>query len=279
MPIITGPWRKPTNTAADQKGGIHDDATAQNLGFAGGTVAGNLHMEQFPPLLLEHFGESWWQTGNLSLYFMSATQDMEPVRCFLEAQSDDASADVRVWMENKNGDRVMAGTAGIGSASNSEIATRLANLRPAHDLRMLADVRLGDASPTLAVTATDAMVAERMKVITEPLPCYQEGAHRVLPIAPLVQLFRGVEAHVAPVRGPFVGLYGAIEIEYYNGPIASNNSYNLTGKAIGVSESPKTEVLWYEAVLSDPATGAPAARMIKMDRVMKAASPLWTEEA
>lgn len=279
MPIITGPWRKPTNTAADQKGGIHDDNTAQNLGFAGGTVAGNLHMEQFPPMLLGHFGQAWWQTGYLSLYFMTATQDMDPVRCFLEAPADDQTADVRVWMENENGDTVMAGTAGIGSAHNSEIATRLANLRPAHDLRTLADVRIGEMSPVLEATATDESVEERIRVITEPLACYQEGPNRVLPIAPLVELFRGVEPHVVPLKGAYVGLYGAIEIQYHNGPITSNNTYNLSGKAIGLSESPKTEISWYEAVLSDQATGAPAARMIKMDRLMKAASPLWAEES
>lgn len=278
MPIITGPWRKPTNTAADQKGGIHDDNTAQNLGFAGGTVAGNLHMEQFPPLLLEHFGEAWWQTGNLSLYFMTATEGGDPVRCFLETTADAQTSDVRVWMENENGDTVMAGTAGIGSTSNSEIATRLANLRPAHDLRTLADVRIGEMSPVLEVTATDASVDERMLVITEPLACYQEGPNRVLPIAPLVELFRAVEPHVVPLKEAYVGLYGAIEVQYYNGPITSNNTYNLSGKAIGLSESPKTEISWYEAVLNDQATGAPAARMIKMDRLMKAASPLWADE-
>lgn len=279
MPIITGPWRKPTNTSADEKGGIHDDETAQNLGFSGGTVAGNLHMEQFPPLLLAHFGDAWWQTGNLSMYFMTATQDMDPVRCFLESLDNNNTSDVRVWMENENGDRVMAGTAGIGDTSNSEISTRLANLRPAHDLRTLADVRIGEPSPVLEAFASDASVDERMGVITEPLACYQQGPNRVLPIAPLVQLFRGVEPHVVPLRDAYVGLYGAIELQYYNGPITSNNTYNLTGKAIGLSESPKTEISWYEATLSDQATGNPAARMIKMDRLMKAASPLWENES
>ncbi len=60
---ITGEWRRPVNTAAHQKGGIHDDDTATDLGFRGGTVAGAIHMEQFPPLLLEMFGADFWQTG------------------------------------------------------------------------------------------------------------------------------------------------------------------------------------------------------------------------
>ncbi|HJP49543.1 MAG TPA: hypothetical protein QF611_00785, partial [Pseudomonadales bacterium] len=57
---LIGEWRKPVNTAANQKGGIHDDATATDLGFRGGTVAGSIHMEQFPPLLVELFGDDWW---------------------------------------------------------------------------------------------------------------------------------------------------------------------------------------------------------------------------
>ena len=49
---ITGEWRRPVNTAAHQKGGIHDDDTATDLGFRGGTVAGAIHMEQFHPCYL-----------------------------------------------------------------------------------------------------------------------------------------------------------------------------------------------------------------------------------
>ena len=34
---------------------IHDDATAQNLGFRGGTIAGSIHLDQFPPVLMAAF--------------------------------------------------------------------------------------------------------------------------------------------------------------------------------------------------------------------------------
>ena len=62
------------------RGSIHDDATATVLGFRGGTVAGSIHMDQFPPLLLEAFGQGWFETGSLSLYFRYATTDGEPRR-------------------------------------------------------------------------------------------------------------------------------------------------------------------------------------------------------
>ena len=279
MKILTSEWRRPTNTSADETGGIHDDTTAQKLGFAGGTVAGSLHMEQFPPLMVAHFGVDWWRRGGLSLYFKQATLDGEPVRCFFEPLSDHRG---KAWMENEAGEVIMSGSASLGDDSNSEIRKRLASVRPAKDLRMLQNVQLHTTSETLTARAEDSEIDDRLRVITEPLPLYTVNPElnktyggRVLPVAPFVHLFRGVEAQVAPVKGPYVGLFGAIEVQYLNGPVVSGQDYNLNGQALAVSESPKTEVLWYEATLSDPGTGEPVARMIKMDRLMKDASPLW----
>lgn len=283
MTILESEWRRPTNTSAHQKGGIHDDDTAQKLGFDGGTVAGSLHMEQYPPLLVKHFGDDWWRRGSLSLYFKKATFDGDPVRAFLEPESDTRA---RVWMENEAGDLVMSGTAALGDDPNSEIRTRLQSVRVPTDLRMLSNVVPNKPSPTLSASANDAAIEERLAVITEPMSLYTENPEdqntwggRVLPIAPFVHLFRGVEEEIAPINGPYVGLYGAIEVQYLNGPVVSNKSYNLNGHALAVSESPKTEVLWYEATLSDPESKLPVARMIKMDRLMKDASPLWTQDA
>lgn len=81
--VIAGPARQPRNLSAHVQGSIHDDATAAALGFRGGTVAGSIHMDQFPPLLLEAFGKGWFETGCLSLYFRHATTD----------GADDAAAD------------------------------------------------------------------------------------------------------------------------------------------------------------------------------------------
>ena len=80
--VIAGPVRRPRNLAAEIAGSIHDDKTASKLGFRGGTVAGSVHMDQFPPLLIEAFGPQWFETGSLSLYFRNATTDGEPVQAF-----------------------------------------------------------------------------------------------------------------------------------------------------------------------------------------------------
>ena len=80
--VLVGPFRAPANLAADVRGSIHDDATAQKLGFRGGTVAGSVHMQQFPPLLVRAFGPEWFETGTISTYFRNATTHGEPVRPF-----------------------------------------------------------------------------------------------------------------------------------------------------------------------------------------------------
>ncbi|MQA00538.1 MAG: hypothetical protein GEU80_14610 [Dehalococcoidia bacterium] len=61
--VMRGPLKAPANLAADAAGSIHDDKTAQKLGFRGGTVAGSVHMQQFPPVLVRAFGPEWFETG------------------------------------------------------------------------------------------------------------------------------------------------------------------------------------------------------------------------
>ena len=70
---------------------------------------------------------------------------------------------------------------------------------------------------------------------------------------------------------------GAIEIQFIDGPALTGVDYQARGELLALSESPKTELSWYEVTLSDP-DGRDVVRMLKMDRLMKAASPLWSEE-
>lgn len=273
---LSGAWRRPVNTSADEKGGIHDDDTAQELGFSGGTIAGSIHMEQFVPLLIEHFGEDWWRHGNLSLYFLAATQHRQPVQCHLQAQTHGRA---KVWMVNEDGDTVMAGTASKGLDESSEVSKRLTQVRPATDIRMFADVKVGERCPPRAVRLTSDMIDDRLKVITEPQPCYTDSSlfgGRVLPMVPLVHAFRLVEPDIVPIKGPYVGLFGAIEVTYLNGPIVADQDYLVDGQVLALSESPKTEIVWHSESLRDPDSGDELARMIKMDRLMKDASPLWS---
>src|SRR5947209_14907416 len=65
--LLTGPWRKPAQMlhaqVYDSHASIHDDATAQKLGFQGGTIEGPTHFSQFAPLCVSLWGQSWFETG------------------------------------------------------------------------------------------------------------------------------------------------------------------------------------------------------------------------
>ena len=149
--VLVGPIRRPVNFSRGAVGSIHDDKTAQTLGFRGGTVAGNIHFEQFPPLLLARFGEGWRRQGGLSLYFLNATTDGEPVQAFVGAAEEIAPGVRRAaaWMETPEGVRVNEGTAWAGGDDpGSALRQRVAQQRPASDLRILKASKLGDRKST-----------------------------------------------------------------------------------------------------------------------------------
>src|SRR5258705_14020880 len=117
------------NWSADAgAGSIHDDATAAKLGFRGGTVAGSIHMDQYAALLVEIYGQRWFERGALSLYFLNATVDGEVVAAVAEEQPGNLSSPVNVSMWADNGVQVSAGTASLYDHSASALKTR--DLRP-----------------------------------------------------------------------------------------------------------------------------------------------------
>ena len=275
---ITGEWRRPVNTAAHQKGGIHDDDTATDLGFRGGTVAGAIHMEQFPPLLLKMFGADFWQTGTLSMYFRSATVDREPVRCLTtEPERVGNIRRTNVWMEKEDGTIVASGTASCGGHDEkSELRRKLESIRPVSELRILKNLKVGARCEDQRCFVENSFLDAQLGVITEPLSCYKtsnEFSGRVLPVTQVVRAFDPPEvALITEVEPPFVGLYGAIEIEFINGPVLAETEYKGSGEIVGLSDSPQTEILWRDSILM---TDKPIARMLKMDRLMKNSSPRW----
>ncbi|MEQ8691588.1 MAG: hypothetical protein RIC89_12255 [Pseudomonadales bacterium] len=274
---LAGPWRRPRNTSAHQKGGIHDDETAQTLGFSGGTVAGSIHMEQFPPFLLEHLGADWLQSGTLSLYFRNATTDGEPVKC-IAAPPESGGQRMRVAMLDEQDNLVMDGTASIGADPESALRLKLKDVRPPTDIRVLQDVQIGRWSEPEVIQIPDEAIDAQLKVITEPMEMFGQPGQiggRVPPMTTLVHALRSVEKHIALTRGEFVGLFGAIEMAYHNGQPVTGKDYLVKGRALALGESPKTEIFWMESVLMDAETEAPLVTMLKMDRVMKASSPLW----
>jgi hypothetical protein len=284
--VIAGPMREPRNLEQAIKGSIHDDNMAQKLGLRGGTVAGSLHMEQFPPLLTHVFGQRWWETGGLSLYFRYATTDRERVQCFAREPEADAASqqDVRteVWMVHENGERVADGTASVGKPDmQSTLRQRLDRVPTPKDLRILSDLEVGQTAEGVPTRAPLDRLEQRLSVIVEPLPDYTEESPwggRVAPPSLMVGAMTAVQDSFlrrgnGQQRG--VGLWGAIEIQHLKGPVFVDRDYRVRGTILAVSETPRTEYLWFESILSDPESEGDVASMLMMLRFMKASHPAW----
>lgn len=280
--VLVGPYRRPRNMSADVRGSIHDDATAQNLGFRGGTVAGSIHMEQFPPVLMRAFGERWFEKGGLSTYFRNATTDSEPVRPYVRLPEPGASdTQVKVWMERDDGMQVLEGTASIGAPSERSMLREVLTKPPkGKDLRILGHLEEGSELPSVPTSLSTEEATQRIDVMTEPLDWYRGASPWGGPIAHpglVVHMMRNVERGLELRRNPAVGLFGAIEVRHIDGPVFLERNYDVSGKVLMLGETPKSEYVWYESMLTEPDGGREVASMIMMLRLMKGSSKLWRE--
>ncbi|HXU23615.1 MAG TPA: hypothetical protein VN697_06265 [Tepidiformaceae bacterium] len=279
--VIAGPLRSSVNNSITVKGSIHDDATATKLGFRGGTVAGSIHMELFPPLLLEAFGPHWFERGTLSMYFRNATTDREPVRASMRQPSKKDDTQVEVWVDREDGMRVAEGTASVGSSSEPTalLARPLDRFEPG-ELRMLQGIDAGYEFPRVDVRLDPEAQDKRMQVITEKLDWYEGkspwGGPIATPAAMVQLLYAKSVAQMRGNLGKAVGLFGAIELRNVNGPVFVDEPYEVTGHVVAVGQSPKTEYMWFETGMDDT-SGKRVAEMRMLLRWMKASSPLYAE--
>ena len=280
--IITGPLRRSINGSHDAKGSIHDDATASKLGFRGGTVAGSIHMELFPPLLIAAFGQEWFERGTLSTYFLNATTDREAVQAHMTTPPAGArDAQVDVWVNREDGMRVAEGTATFGSPPEpTALLRRPLDRFDAGELRMLAGIEPGRKFDPVSVRLAAETQAERLDRITENLPWYSQPSpwgNSIATPAAMVQLLyaKSVETLRGNI-GSAVGLFGAIELRNINGPVRVETDYTVSGHVVAVGQSPKTEYMWFETQMDD-ASGKRIAEMRMLLRWMKASSDRYPE--
>ncbi len=280
--VVNGPMRHPRNLEQGAPNSIHNDAVASKLGMRGGTVAGNYHMEQFPPLLTAVLGRRWWQTGNLSLYYKYATTDAEGVTCYAErpAHADADFVRIPVWMDHETGQRVAEGTAAVGAPDlESALRMRIAATPEPNDVRILADLEVGQSAVAPLFKVSRSRFDTRMGVIVEPLPDYTAASSWGGPILPpslMCDVMYMAQFSLLKRDAKYgVGLFGAIELQIYDGPMFPEQDYAARIEVLAIGETPKTEYFWYESIAADPATGRDVAGMLMMLRFMKASSSLW----
>lgn len=276
---IVGPLRRSVNQAQEAENSIHNDAVASKLGFRGGTVAGSIHLELFPPLLIDAFGERWLERGSLSINFRNPTTDREAVRASLSAPVATTDVQVDARIEREDGLLVGEGTASVGDAEEPSALHAIDLARfAAESPRILAGVNAGDDIPPADVHMSRKAQDDRLDVITEVLDCYTDPSRWGGIVAGPGTLVHYLYAHPAATvgegAGRAVGLFGAIEVRHVNGPLLLDRTYTVSGKVLSVGESPKTEYVWFDS-FADDADGTRVAAMRMQLRFMKASAPQY----
>ncbi|MGE0601012.1 MAG: hypothetical protein AB7J35_16165 [Dehalococcoidia bacterium] len=109
--FFDGRFRRLVNTAAEQKGSIHDDAEARRLGFRGGFVPGSVVGQSAFPAIVEAFGKEWFEGGWYSLTFVSPVYIDDEVHEVAQRTSDG----IAVQVVDRFGRLCCNGRAGLGA--------------------------------------------------------------------------------------------------------------------------------------------------------------------
>jgi len=273
--VLKGEFRHPRNLHQGTDGSIHNDATASKLGFKGGTVPGSVHMDQFTPLILKTYGDAWFERGDISTYFTQATVDNEAVRAELAPGADRA----RLTMFNEPGAVILEGTASLSAPDKgSKLLKRMEMQEPAAAgrLRILGEIKAGDENRDLIVQVPVEHLLRTLENITETIPAYVE--EHILPPSQVVHLAHLTRASAMAKQKRAVGLFGALQVQHLRGPFRAGVDYRARTRILKLTESPRTENVWYDVTFQDAAGGDDVGSMLYCLRFMKASSSLWAEQ-
>ncbi len=284
---ISGPLRAPKQMLAaqvyDGHTSIHDDATAQKLGFKGATIEGPTHFSQFAPLGFAVWGDRWMERGCISAHYRAPVFEGDEVKAFLR-RPDNHGQQAEIWMLRANGDEILRGTASVGpDFPPSALDERLNTLARLADPVILADVQVGQRSPRTPVRmdADQHMgslypfsLAQKLKRITEPSPLYSGADHLWRrPIVPLemisVLMQYSARENAFKTRGPAVGLFADQEIRLLDGPVFVGEPYQIEREIVALSGSRRTESMWVRSTLYADGSERKVAMMLLNLATMK----------
>ena len=275
-----GGWRAPENLWKGLKTSIHDDTVAKKVGMRGGTIPGTIHLSLFAPLMLEIFGQRWFEKGSLSLYYTFATTDKEEVRAVVKMPPEGAKdVQVEARAEMKNGQVIAKGTVAVGDPEEVSYiqSIELVNSKP-EDLRILAGMKAGDDLSSRDILVSQKGADKGLEAITDHLDYYKGkspwGNSILSPTAMFNVMALGSNTLDTKVSKA-VPFYGATEIRNINGPAMVGVPYKTTGKIACVGASRKTEYFWLDSILTEKEGGKVVSSMRHMNRFMKAGSPLY----
>jgi len=302
---LCGPLRQPRQMLAEQTydghKSIHDDAMAADLGLRAGPIEGPTHFSQFDPLLFQLWGHAWFETGCISAHYQTMVVEGESVRAFVQPPAPGGRF-TRLWAEKADGTPVLTGTASVGAPAAgdppTEIAQRIAKLRPATGLVINRDLRVGQrgaGNPEPVRMGFDQhmgnhypfTLAGKLQVITEPCAWYTpEGGpaspwgRAIIPIE-MISVLLGTTMDAAGFRGrgPAVGLFAGQQIRLVQGPLFVGHPYLLEREIVALSESARTESVWVRTQVFDGETRALVAEMVLNSATLKASYAPYADEA
>ncbi len=280
---FSGPWRLPHQMlnaqVYDSHASIHDDATAQKLGFQGGTIEGPTHFSQFVPLCVSLWGNAWFETGCLSAHYRNPSFEGEEVQALL-TKPQPGERQCKIQMVKRDGTEVLRGTASVGHDSlATALEQRLTELKPFADPVILRDIKPGmkTGRQTVRMDFDQNMgelypfsLREKLAVITETSPFYRDEqasgnpwGRPIIPIEMLSVLFQyKSKEDRLPVKGPAVGLFADQEIKLLNGPLLVGEDYELEREVVALSGSRRTESLWLRTTVFAAKSSSPIATML-----------------
>jgi hypothetical protein len=300
--FLCGEIRKPRQMLARQEydghSSIHDDAMAEKLGFRGAPIEGPTHFSQFVPLLHALFGDAWFERGCISAHYQNMVVEGEAVRAFARRVPEGATS-TTIWAEKADGTPVLTGTASVGpDHGETELDRRLARLRPASQLVILCDLKLGQkgaGNPERVTMGFDQPMGalypfsldDKLELITEPSPWYtREGGpaspwRRALIPLEMISVLTQYTSTLAGYRsrGPAVGLFAAQEIKLLQGPLFVDHPYELEREIIALSESRRTESVWIKTCVFDANTRDRVAEIILNSATVKDSYARYAEDA
>lgn len=276
--FMYGPWKPSINAAAQVKGSIHEEETAQKVGMRGGAVAGTMHLDLFPPLILGAFGQRFFEHGCISMFYTYAMTHGEEVRAVIKLppkEIKDVQVEARV--ESLDEHLVAQGTISAGNPKDiSYLQAMKIESSPQNQLRILKGLKPGDVLPAKDVVTSTERMKNALDRLEAAIDWYTQKSPWGTTIVPpsMTWGLMGMSPSFTP-QG--VGFFGGTEIRYVNGPIKVDVDYHTTGKVIAVGVTSRTEYYWFESQLHEKSTGRLVAQMRHMTRYMKQGSVLYPE--
>ncbi|MFC6198750.1 hypothetical protein [Ponticaulis profundi] len=295
--VISGPLRAPAQMLEDQSydghSSIHEDGTAEKLGFQAGPIEGPTHFSQFDPLMVEIWGKEWFEKGCISSHFKNMVVEGEEVRAFVELPENDAQTRLRAWAEKADGTPVLEASVSLG-AGPTLLDERRALLREPGKLVILENMSVGmtGAKDEIVTMKPDQHMGDlypftlnqKLSKITESTPWFKDDSaspwgRAIIPtemISVLVE-YTAREAKF-PVKHPAIGLFADLEIRYVDGPLFVGETYLIRREIVAISDSRRTESYWTKSQVFDATGKTLKAEMVLNHAVLKASYPNYEAE-